>query len=135
MMHFVFFAFTLFALHIQVAGAACPAVPSKDFSIQDKQYVETSAYTSLGSAQGKCLYFRDIAFKNGQGQQAIVVANGRGRCVGFFRTPLALGAELDAAELRIKSAEGGVFKVNFASAIPNKLFFDGELVELEACLK
>lgn len=135
MMNFVFLIFAFLTLHAPVASAKCPASPSSDFSIEDKQYLETKVYSSLGTAQGKCLYFRDVSFKNGQGQQAVVIADVEGRCVEFFRTPLANGAKLLGTELQIKSAEGQLFKVNLSNGIPNKFLFDGEFTESEACLK
>lgn len=135
MIQLIAFMFTVLLLAQPVAHASCPQAPTLEFSQQERQFVESASHSLLGNRYGKCLYFRDVTFKNGQGQQALVVADDKGRCSGFFRTPLANYMVLVEGGVIIKSADGETYKIELSNAVPKSFYFDGEQIDIENCVK
>lgn len=133
MMRFLLFFITYFSITLSV-HAGCLKIPSKDFSSDEKREISSKNYIYLGTLKNQCLYFRDVVFNNGHGQQTIVVADRSGICLGSFRTSLADSAELDGTKLFIKAASGEVFKVELSNGIPKSLFFDGDESIFERCI-
>ncbi|MBI3712207.1 MAG: hypothetical protein HY253_04480 [Burkholderiales bacterium] len=132
MMRFLF-CFLLWISFASLTQASCLKMPIKDFSSEAKVEISSKIYTNLGKLNHQCWYFRDVVFKNGHGQQAIVVSSEKGKCLGFFRVSLAESAELIQAELKIKSAKNEVFSVDLANGIPKWLLFDGDVSNFERC--
>lgn len=120
---------------VSLSHAGCAKVPSKDFSLAAKKEISSKSYSYLGELKQRCWYFRDIVFKNEHGQQAIVVASSKGKCIGFFRVSLANSADLFGSELTIKSSAGEAFKIDLSNGIPNSIYFDGEHSNFEQCIK
>lgn len=134
MKHFLLWFFMYLSL-LSLAHADCAKVPTRDFSQESKTEISSKTYSYLGSLGNQCWYFRDVVFKNGHGQQAVVVASSRGKCLGFFRTSLAAGAELRGTELVVKTAGGDIYKADLSNSIPKSLYFDGEESKFELCIK
>ncbi len=127
--------FILLMSGLSTATASCPPAPAPGFSSQSQKFVESTSYALIGNLHSRCIYFRDATFKNGQGQQAVVIASKHGHCLGLFRTALAKSARLMKSQLEIKSVNGNIFTADISRSIPREIHFDGEIVELEKCLK
>lgn len=128
------FIFFLMCFSGALSHAGCAKVPSKDLSFAAKEEISSKSYSFLGELKKKCWYFRDIVFKNEHGQQAIVVASSKGKCIGFFRVSLANGADLFDSELTVKSLVGEAFKIDLSNGIPKSIYFDGEISNFERCI-
>jgi hypothetical protein len=133
MMRFLLCCLVWFSLS-SLTHAGCVRAPSMDFSPDVKAEISSKSYSYLGTLKHQCWYLRDVVFKNGHGQQAVVVASSSGKCLGFFRTSLADGAELAGTKLNIYTRKGEAFKVDVSDGIPKSFYFDGEESSFERCI-
>ena len=130
-----YIAAILLVLFSNFSYGVCKKAPRNDFDSDSRLEVSEGNYKYVGATNAQCFYYRDVSFKNGHGQQAIVVGDKGGRCVGLYRVDLASDAVLDKLELAIKAQNGTWYKVDLSAGLPKSLFFDGAVVDFEKCAK
>lgn len=122
---------------ITYVHAACVPTVKLDNMAKRMPGVSSSSHSFLGvdPMNHACWYFRDLSLKNGHGQQSILVYSKDGVCLGWFRTSLAAGAELHGAELTVQASDTEKYAIDLSKGIPNSIFFDGEISNVEKCVK